>query len=35
MLDDKKKQFKRDWVKAVVIDMIEYMWQNGQEMGSK
>ena len=26
---------KKDWVKAVVTDMIEYMWQNGQEMGSK
>ena len=35
MLDDKKKLRKKDWVKAVVIHMIKYMWQNVQEMGSK
>ena len=37
MLDDKEKLFEREknWLKTVVIVMIEYMLQNGQEMGTK
>ena len=36
MLNDKKKIVrKKDWVKAVVFVMVEYMLQIGQEMGNK